>query len=72
MKDELIIVYSGRGMVVGCVGVGKIIFVKKFKGEKNLDIKLISGIEIYFYVFKLDFNKNIIICKFIFIFYLFE
>lgn len=58
-------------MIVGCVGVGKIIFVKKFKGEKDFRIELISGIEIYFYVFKLNVDENIIIGKFILIlFYL--
>lgn len=50
-------------MVIGCVEVGKIIFVKKLKGEKDFSIKLISGIEIYFYVFKLYVNELIIIGK---------
>lgn len=67
MEDKFIIVFSGRGMIVGCVGVGKIIFVKKLKGEKDLRIELMSGIEIYFYVFKLNVDENIIIGKFILI-----
>lgn len=50
-------------MVIGCVEVGKIIFVKKLKGEKDFSIELISGIEIYFYVFKLYVNELIIIGK---------
>lgn len=63
MNKGIIFVYSGRGMVIGCVEVGKIIFVKKLKGEKNIIIMLIKGIEIYVYEFKFDDKECIIISK---------
>lgn len=72
MKDKLITVYSGRGMVVGCAGAGKTTLVKKLKGEKNLDTNSTSGIEIHPHVFKLDLNKNTIIRKYISTLHLFE
>lgn len=63
MKKGKIFVYSGRGMVIGCVEVGKIIFVKKLKEERNIIIMLIKGIEIYVYEFKFDVEECIIISK---------
>lgn len=72
MKDKSVTVYSGRGMVIGCAGAGKTTLVKKLKGEKDLRTESTSGIEIHPHVFKLDPNKNTIICKFISTFHLFE
>lgn len=63
MEKGIIFVYNGRGMVIGCVEVGKIIFVKKLKGENNFLIMLIIGIDIYVYEFKLDVEECIIISK---------
>lgn len=65
MKEKSITIYGGRGMVLGCAGAGKTTLIKKLKGEKNLDTKSTSGIEIHPDVFKLDLNKNTIIRKFI-------
>lgn len=63
MEKGIIFVYNGRGMVIGCVEVGKIIFVKKLKGENNFLIMLIIGIDIYVCEFKLDVEECIIISK---------
>lgn len=72
MKDKSVTVYSGRGMVIGCAGARKTTLVKKLKGEKDLRTESTSGIEIHPHVFKLDPNKNTIICKFISTFHIFE
>lgn len=48
-------------MMIGCVEVGKIIFVKKLKGEIDFILELMIGIEIYLYEFKLDEEECIII-----------
>ena len=63
MKAGYISVFSGRGMVIGCAEAGKTTLVKKLKGERNLNTKSTSGIEIHPHVFKLQANESTITGK---------
>ena len=57
MKDGNIPVYNGRAMVIGCAYAGKTTLVKKIKGDKNLETKSTSGIEVHSHVFKLSSDE---------------
>lgn len=63
MKIGNISVYNGRGMVIGCARAGKTTLVKKLKGEKDLNTKSTSGIEVHSHLFKLHENESTITGK---------
>ena len=56
-------------MVIGCAYAGKTTLVKKIKGDRNLETKSTSGIEIHAHAFKLNSDESTIIGKNVFFLY---
>lgn len=61
MEKGCIPEYSGRGIMIGSAGAGKINLVKKIKGKKDLRTESTRGIKIYTHEFMLDAKECTII-----------